>query len=377
MFARMAAAWCLAACVASAAGGGEWEQGALCVTLASCKEEYVVGEPVLLVLTARNITGEDVKGLTVFLDVGEPEIRLYISRDGEKFRRYKIGDFIHPAEVGRDLNVLPPGQAWQYRLRMLYARHEPSRLAFPEAGHYWVKAVYPLMGRRPSEPLRRKRFDQSGRDEYESNAVEIVVRHPAGVDATVWQTVQEPAFLRFLQRHCGAEDPAVTREAASGVSERAMALLETVPHSSYHDAIRYSLRDLYDGRRDRIKYLTSQKDRQLSHIRSALGIEELPPGPFPEDARLDAIVTYEFPQGTPLTFALDELSRQARVPLSADPKFASQNFVSLKATRSVRDFMLSRSGWGKKWEPYGDGYRLVPAPFAPPPPGLPGGAKQK
>jgi hypothetical protein len=351
---------------------GESPSPRLDVRLYPDKATLVLGEPLLLTVTVTNKEDVPIEAERTLLqeDGMEPDIQVFISQGTAPYKEYTMGIF--PAAcVERMTEILEPGVERQYRLRVLYTSKSPSALALPQPGTWRIKARYRLVWR--DSPGSRPGEGRTTRNEYDSDAIEVTVAEPAGTDEILWRHVRKPAFLFFLQAGGILREPA---EDHPTVTVEAMDLLQEFPDSSYDAAIRWALKQYYERRRERLTYLESQKDRELSRIRSALGIDELPPGPFPEDARLDVIVTYEFPEETPLLLVLEQLSWQARVPLSADPEFAEQRYRSLKTTKSLREFMDARDDWGRKWEPHGNGYRLVPAPIVLPP-GFPGGPKQK
>jgi hypothetical protein len=239
MYAHIAVMWCFSVCVFAAADIDEQSTGALCVTLVSSKDEYVLGEPVLLMVAAKNASREGVEAYPVFVDRTEPEISIHISQNGITFERYAMGVFGN-VNYAKILEVLPPEQAWVHRLRILYTYKHPNRLAFPEPGRYRLKAVFPLMGREPTHPSRKKEFESSGREEFQSNTIQISIKEPEGVDAALWKTLRDPDFLHFMQG-------GFTERENLDVPLRAARLVNSVPDSSYHDALRWALKEYYIG----------------------------------------------------------------------------------------------------------------------------------
>ncbi|MHC4405822.1 MAG: hypothetical protein ACYTG0_39760 [Planctomycetota bacterium] len=301
------------------------------VTLTSTTEEYVLGEPVRLFVSVKNVTDRPVEAWKWLVEGTEPEIQVFISTDGKQFAKYSGGAFGF-SDYPRETEVIDPGKSTDYSLRVLYAHKPANRLAFGEPRTYWIKAQYPLVN---SDSVRRR----MARTLFDSNTIAIDVKEPEGADAEVWEIVQTPEFLRFLQTgYVPREDGDLVGKAAE--------LLKSAPESSYAEALKYALRKRYDRLRP-----------------PALGIEEPPKKTFfPDDARLGVEVTYHFPEFTPLEEMLREITKQSGVPLSLAPELRVRSLKCGPKTWTVRKSMALLAAPYRKWVRQGDGYHLMPDP---------------
>lgn len=107
------------------------------VDLESPSSSVLLGEPFLLYVTVRNTGQTPIEAWKVLVDGYEPEIKLLISKDTQSFEQYQMGLF-GLADTSRTFVQIRPGRPLYYAMRILYARKEPSRLAFPEARDYWL-----------------------------------------------------------------------------------------------------------------------------------------------------------------------------------------------------------------------------------------------
>jgi hypothetical protein len=348
--------WCALAAISiafqpAAASCGQ-PDAKLEVALASEKAEYLLAEPVRLVVTVKNAGDETLEFRQVLVDVGIPEIFLFLSRDGDSFRKCVWGTSRAHVWVGRTVEKLAPEASKRYDLYVLYEYASESRMAFDAAGPYWLKVIFPLNTRKPSEGYRFRPI--------ESNVLRIEIKKPEGLDAEAYETIRRPELLYFLQTP--SLEPG--REKAAVDAAR---LYQWIHGSTYDAPVRQALLAYYDARRKELGFKESQADPDMTELRSVLGIFEPPPGPFPDDPRLDVMITYHFPEFTPLSQVLAEISSATGVPLSVSPELAERKNKSLQVTTSLREFMFARAVRDAKWVPRGKGYLLVPAPKTLPP----------
>ncbi len=349
------AAWYLVA-TGRVASGGTRDKAEASVGLSTPRQSYVLGEPVLLDLVLTNTSGDPIRMLEVVADpcVALPEIKIFISGGARRSPWWWVrGDVV---EMERRIERVEPGAQKRYRLRVLYDIKEPSHLAFPRPGRYWIRAIFPLVTLAPGRPADRK--------EIESNGIEMEVVAPKGIDARLWRSIQEGSFLRLLQ---------------FGTSPKLTALkvanwLRSISDSSYHDDLRWALAKWYysyqwESARDR----PSEEDMAL--IREVLGLDwSVEFGP-PTDRRLDCYYVdkrwishwyakpiSERPYG--LDDLLAEITKRTGVPLRNDaglffPGISLQSLKNLKETVPLRRFMQLLADPGRTaWFRDGDGYVL-------------------
>jgi hypothetical protein len=319
------------------------------VTLTTPDDEYVLGETVQLKVSVTNTTNKTITAMTVYVEDSEPEIEIYISKDRDKYERYRMG--IYPSVTRtRQTRVLKPSDSWQYTLRVVYGSKAKSRLAFPKPGTYRIKVRYPLFRALP--PPKRK--GSYKREEYESNAIRIRIKQPEGIDLKVWKQIQSPHFLYFLQS-------GYTKRHHEDDPRRAVKILKSVPKSSYADDLRWALKTYYYRDRREAKYLWKIKDDEAHQIRGVTGITVPPPQPFPNDMRLSQMITCDFPQQTPLQEVLQVVSRQCGVTLRLHPLLRVRTMSSVRITLPLRKFMRDRAAHKAEWVRQGEGYLLKPA----------------
>ncbi len=86
---------------------------------------------------------------------------------------------------------------------------------------------------------------------------------------------------------------------------------------------------------------------------------KLKPNPPLRDMRLDQNVTYHFPQQTPITEVLKELTRQTGVALNVNSELEKRTIAAPQRTQPLRSFMATLSASNAVWVSEGEGYRLV------------------
>ncbi|MBW3600962.1 MAG: hypothetical protein KY475_27315 [Planctomycetes bacterium] len=301
------------------------------VQIASPKEVYQLGEPVRLNVTVTTTQRTPIR----FIEVFNHEIEVYLSDNGERFRRWRSG--LYPVlDVERKTETLTGGQPSDYNVRVLYDAQRESRLAFEKPGRYWLRAEFPLAENEP--PYHKSNVD--------SNTIRIRIQEPQGEDAEVWRRIREDeSFLVLLQTGSSHKDTVL----------EAAALLKSRPDTAYDSAIRRALKQYDHGYTVGAKKLD---EHEAELLRSVLGIELPAPQPFPEDKRLDQIITYRFPKQTPLEEVFREISRQSGVPLKVDPSFREATMASLRVAVPLRRFMRSRAAYKAEWVRQGDAYLL-------------------
>jgi hypothetical protein len=113
------------------------------VVLVPTSDEYVLGQPVAVAVAVKNVSKETVHFRQVLVERVNPEVYIYLSKDGVSFEKYVMGVFPDVEAVRRTI-ALKPGECEIYRLRILYAYYPESHLAFSVRGKYDIKATFPL-----------------------------------------------------------------------------------------------------------------------------------------------------------------------------------------------------------------------------------------
>jgi hypothetical protein len=103
------------------------------VTISTQKDHYLLGEPVLLDFSYKNVTGSDKSIVEFWPRPLEPPIHIYISHDGVEFRRFRFG-YLRGFYLPQKMRVLKPGETWKQQLHLLYSRADPGSLAFEKPG---------------------------------------------------------------------------------------------------------------------------------------------------------------------------------------------------------------------------------------------------
>lgn len=317
------------------------------VRLTTPKKDYVLGESVPLRVTVKNTSNKTLKTWSVDL---KWEIGINISRDGNTFKQFTRGTFTD-AEVETPVEPLKPRAEKRYFFRVLYTFYRKqtperrSRLAFDKPGEYFVQVRYPLFPKR---------------EMFESNTIRIRITQPKGADAKVWEVLNEPEFLYFLQSGLvPKQDQKFPLKTAN--------LLHSVESSSYHPALRYTLQRYYHRLPNPRPGFGDVKHGKL--FRSALGIEEELVAIVPllrtrplSYRKLDVQrVTYHFPNYTLLKEVLDEISRQTGVSLKLGPGIhETSRFRSVRKSVTLREFMQTLVDPGlTTWVHEDNGFRLI------------------
>jgi hypothetical protein len=175
------------------------ETPSVAVQIKSPKRDYLRGEPVLVTVT---ITNDGEKDFPAWIDRVKYAISFFIKGDGEKFLKVNV-DASDNVKLDRYVDPLAEGKSKSYDFRILpiYAGGKASALAFDKPGTYNLKVRYPLF--------------KKSEVKFESNAIQLRIHKPKGVDAKAWAEMDRPHFLRFLQSGVALRDngeyPPVTR----------------------------------------------------------------------------------------------------------------------------------------------------------------------
>lgn len=361
---QLLAQWCVVIVLAQSAPGATDEVRSLKLTIRAPREKYLLGEPVPLRGALRNVGKEPFTELRADLPIRHPALDIVVSQDGIHFGE-PLRIIGGGGKVKRKRDTLEPDQEWVFDLRVLYTHSHLTRLAFESAGQHFIKVGYPLMSRGKGQ-----------RVVVESNVLRVVVVEPKGDDRKVWDQIDRPEFLRFLES--GRAEPSHPE-----IPRQAVELVRAFPQCGYQEALRHALREYYDARRGGLSAdpeLPLPPD--LDEIRRLLGIPKEPVGPFPDDRRLEVKVTFHFPEQTPLEEVLALISRQAGVPLRLSPDLQIRTMSTVPSAMPLRRFMRQMDGLQTGWIREEDGgYRLVPVvrpdllPRTPPRPPKPKPAK--
>lgn len=167
------------------------------------KEAYIKGEKVSLIFSLRNNSDED---RTIqndfFVDVGF--IAVYISKDGEHFRKY-LNPTWGRIDTARGRITIKPHTSIETSAEILW-NNKPdvshlngiaasrvtqdkilSDYAFPVAGSYLVKIEFSGL------------FDlQAHRYKIESEPIQIIIKEPDGEDLEVWQKIKDRGDIAYF-----------------------------------------------------------------------------------------------------------------------------------------------------------------------------------
>jgi len=355
------AQWCVVIVLAQSAPGATDEVRSLKLTIATPREKYLLGEPVPLRGALRNVGKEPFRELRADLPVRHHALDIVLSEDGVHFgKELRLSS---GGKVKRTRQTLNPNEEWVFEVRVVWTGDRPSRLAIERPGEHFVKVGYPLMSRGMGQ-----------RVVVESNVLRVVVVAPEGDDLKVWDQINRPDFVYFLDSGMGRAE----------VARQAFDLVRTFPKSGYQDALRHALGAYYEQRRGRPTGVQGQQGPDLEDIRRLLGIPKADqPAPvFPQDRRLDVQVGYHFPEQTPLAEVLKLISQLGGVPLRAAPELEVRTLATIPRQWSLRESMRSLEDSQSAWVREEDGgYRLVPVvrpgllPSTPPRPPKPKPAK--
>ncbi|MCI0378571.1 MAG: hypothetical protein L0215_13260 [Gemmataceae bacterium] len=297
------------------------------ITICATKDTYLIGEPLLLEISYNNIRSENITVPESWIEGDEPPIEILVSGDGIAFTRFRFGYPILEI-LDRPYRTLKPGASWQYELRLLYTRFHSGRLAFPVAGKYFLKV--------------RKDGAKPKDSSLDSNVIGLKIEEPTGVDAKVWERMQDKQILELIQSARGPKETALA----------VAALLREFPKSNYRPTLGHALREFYFKQGYSVK-------PEGKEIRAVLGFEDV--GRI-ADKRLDARIRSFLGQDRTVEDVLRELSLQTGIPVDASPELKTK-VVPTSFTIQLRDVLRSISvRLRAPWWPLADGYLLSREP---------------
>jgi len=337
---------------------GAWGMGRatpdLAVSLNTPRAEFVLGEPVILVVTVTNLSKEPLQQQALIVEHCDCDIAVLIARPGAEFEQYRIRRDTTALTL-RVPETINPGQTRYYTLRVLYTTERPSRLAFEQSGQYRIKVTY------PSYPLVVNRNEAPA--QFASNTVLVRIKAPEGLDAKAWQMLRDPDVLYLLQS-------GLLRDERRDALRTVLHVFRAMPDSSYFSALKWSLQRHYEEQQVQTRKRRPDQYPELDEIRGALGMPEDGWGPFLEDRRLDVRATCEFGERLRLDEGLRRMSERTGVPLRVAPELGARTISGNMKEHTVRGLMDGLDGRGAAWIREDDGsYRLVPTEkFKPPDP---------
>jgi hypothetical protein len=356
------------------AGGGSPQ---FSLELRSNKQEYVVGEPVVLLATLKSQAEKPVKLWPAHvLPPQRGGVEVLLGREDAPLTQYVVWTQC-PTIL---LDSIELGRPWRFHIRVLYAPASPSGRAFDAPGRYRVKIIYPLVGRHMDDTAESNVGTDDarprGRGRYrweivESNELSLTVRAPQGRDLEVWQEIQRREFLYFLQfgRIYDGHQEVVSR--LVGIASR-------TPETSYHPGIRWALRWYYAwaARHGKRSELAAVRKALAFPTRAVYSVMEdryyLLPAPgepiphaerlFPDDPRLDKPVALPAMEFQPIRDVLKYLERNAgvRLQVSLAITLAHELLLDAPIRQTLRELMASVAVPGTQWVKDGEGYMLVP-----------------
>lgn len=199
----------------------------LTLTVKSDKQSYELGEIVPISFELKNTSANDVTINDVF-GVGSGSVTVYISRDGKNYPEYNSDwgqvDFA-PAST-----VIKPGQSLSSSATILWHRKpnalqgESARVikevsektlltdyAFPEAGTYYVKAVY--------------------NQNLQSAPLDITIEEPDGEDLDIWNRIKGRGDIAYFIQKGYVPIASYKSEEKSRFESNVRAIIERYPNS--------------------------------------------------------------------------------------------------------------------------------------------------
>jgi hypothetical protein len=182
-----------------------------------------------------------------------------------------------------------------------------------------------------------------------SNIVHVRIKQPVGIDAKVWQELNNPALLTFLQTESAAETPLE-------VPLKIANLLHNYSDSGYAPGLRLVLSKVAPELRDKLAFAEAKHWGEMLGIKGFARLED-----DPADKRLEATRKDSFEQEMTVEQVLRSLSRSSGVKLDAPPAIKAKTLRIADSVASVRACMrILRRGLDASWERRGDGYFLTP-----------------
>jgi len=316
------------------------------VTLSTPRSDYLIGEPVPIVVVACNAGHEPIRARRVSAREIEA-FCFYTAFEGAHYRQILRGI----GDCNADEMTIEPGESRSYSLRLFSCRRPRAGVPgpivgedlvvvpiFDEAGKYSIKVSYPLVLK-----------GAQAAEDVESNVVTIRVRPPERPqDVGAWRAISvDEEVLLFLQH--GEFDRGKER-----VVPAVADVLLSYPGTRYGDLLRHALRRTYPW-----PAVTAD---QRAAVRRAAGVTERIEQFYPRDDRLDAAADLDAPAGTPLRRVLDDLETRSGVRLRASRTAAGVGLKSTGVRSDLRGIMQRLADEaGTSWSPHGGGYALIRA----------------
>jgi hypothetical protein len=179
------------------------------------QSEWVLGVPVELTVSVRNVSSTPVQ-TNVELAPHAEEISLLISEDGSTFRGFRgpEWDLGETEDWYKSKITLKPGDGEAASFSVLWNGPADTKGQAPTAGF-----VFPHVGAYLVKVKVSADFGDSM-----SNAVRVVIRHPQGADAAIWEALTAD---KELARYYGFPN------GAAGQGEKIQRLLSKYPNSSH------------------------------------------------------------------------------------------------------------------------------------------------
>lgn len=325
------------------------EDAPIRVRLSTPQTTYLVGETVRLDLVVENVARREIR--IDYVPTRELQAQgVSIATGGVPFKQWFVeGIGFSP----REWKVLKPQSILAYRIRVLYSpfpkesrlvlesegRILPGGIAFDRPGKYSLRVDYPASVENPAY-----------HETVASNAVEVEVEEPKGVDADVRRRINSVEVLKALQFDFVGQ--------GESSWQTVLDTLEAFPETSYGPALRQALRHHFRSHRED----GSNASQQTKESRRIDGLMRLPANArelFMEDDRLDAVLVPEKPQGRSIGDALETFSKQWLVSLECSTAVARLPYSPPERKLDLRSVMQDLATAAKgQWRRDGEGYLL-------------------
>ncbi len=202
------------------------------VSLASPREQYLLGEPVLLDISIRNSSAGPFKAFLIPDDY----IQVFVGPEGTS------RGLINPSGADNKLALTPatlePKETWSHHLRVIHNVRSDSQgrmiyeLALPKPGNYAINISLPLMLADPGgvETKDTNRY-------YKSNVIRIRVKMPVGDDAKIYEAIKDGDSGHFLRTGRPLTGSGLDHATALKMAR----LLRKYPRTGYRYAMRHAL----------------------------------------------------------------------------------------------------------------------------------------
>ncbi len=323
------------------------------VEFRSLRSWYLLAEPVVFLVRIKNTADRRIHLRSIHLDSTEPEINIYVSRNGKTFRRRVLGLLGHAKIVRQDIH-LNPGEEKIYILRVLYDHRQRSRLAFPECGVFHVKAALPLiLVFKKNNAVKVLRLWRT------TETIRIAVVRPVGPEKTTHDHLTDKKMLAFVQ--LGIADKK-TLASAIRIAQEARG-------NPYYDDLLWALRQYYQYRNC---YGTREPFPEREALERLLGIRHVNSdvltarGTHSADRRLDFQQVTLDPGRVELRRLFEQVTLQTGTPLSLGHSLSTLSEIKISGgVFSLRQFMQTVAEPGfTTWVRHGNGYRLEAVPRA-------------